>query len=172
MKILGLDPGTHRIGYGVIEVVGSNLQPTTYGCLETKPAVLLGDRLVEISDTLDTLIRDHQPDAIAIEELYFVQNVTTGLKVAEARGVLLLGARRARIPVAEYKPNLIKSTVAGYGLAGKQQVQRMVQLLLKLPSLPKPDDAADGLAIAITHAILSRNPNLEIRNVTKKILKP
>mgnify|MGYP001572078506 CR=1 FL=1 len=134
-----------------------------------------GDRLVEIDQVLTALIDQYRPDAVAIEELYFVQNVTTGLKVAEARGVLVLGVRRAHLPLAEYKPNLIKSTVTGYGLASKKQFQKMVQMLLKMPSLPTPDDAADGLAIAITHAALSRgqirNPNIEIRNTRASNLR-
>ena len=175
MRILGLDPGTHRIGYGLIDAQGQKMTAETYGCLETQAGIFPGDRLVEIDQLLASLIHQYRPEVVAIEELYFVQNVTTGLRVAEARGVLVLGSRRAGLPIAEYKPNLIKSTVTGYGLASKQQVQKMVQMLLNLPTLPKPDDAADGLAIAMCHAVLSRgkiqNSHIEIRNDSKKILK-
>lgn len=141
----------------MIDAVGSQLAVRTFGCLEPTPAALPGDHLIEINRACRELITAYRPDAVAIEDLHFVQNVTTGLKVAEARGVLVLAVRQAGLLLAEYKPNQIKSTVAGYGLAPKQQIQRMVQLLLKLPTLPKPDDAADGLAIAITHAILGRH---------------
>jgi crossover junction endodeoxyribonuclease RuvC len=160
MIIMGIDPGTHRLGYGAVHVAGSKLTAITYGCIEPKKDVLAGDRLLEIFDSITRLVSDIKPDSVAIEELFFAKNVTTGLHVAEARGVVILAARQAQVPIAEYKPNAIKSAVAGYGLAQKPQMQKMVQMLLGLKELPKPDDAADGLAIAICHAVLGRQAQL------------
>lgn len=161
MVILGIDPGTHRLGWGAIHVAGSKFTAIEYGCIEPGKDVLPGDRLLEIFTSVSKMITDIRPDSIAIEDLYFAKNVTTGLRVAEARGVVILAARQAGLPIAEYKPNAIKSAVAGFGLAQKPQMQKMVQMLLGLKELPKPDDAADGLAIAICHAVLGRNPQLK-----------
>lgn len=163
MKILGLDPGTHRLGWGIIDTHGSQTDLVAFGCLEPGKNLLPADRLVVLYQQLTDLMSLHQPDVVAVEELYFVQNVTTGLRVAEVRGVILLAIRQALLPVAEYKPNLIKATVTGYGHADKRQVQKMVQLLLHLDKPPKPDDAADGLAIALCHAIHARNSKLQIK---------
>ncbi len=137
----------------MIEAQNLNFMSLAYGCVEPKNLVLAGDHLLVIFNEVTKIITEYKPDIMAIEELYFLQNVTTGLRVAEARGVAILAARQALIPIAEYKPNMIKSTVAGYGHATKPQMQKMVQIQLKLATLPKPDDAADGLAIAICHAI-------------------
>lgn len=156
-RILGVDPGTHRMGYGVVDATGPHsMAAIDYGCIEPSRTSAPADRLVELYTALAGLIRRWQPAVMAIEELYFMKNVTTGLRVAEARGVALLAARQAAIAVAEYKPATVKLTVAGHGQAAKPQVQKMVQLLLHLSSPPKPDDAADGLALAISHAVLSR----------------
>lgn len=155
--ILGIDPGTHRLGYGLIRASGLRIEMLTYGCIEPTGPLEPADRLVVLYDQLVALMKEHKPDQVAVEELYFVKNVTTALRVAEARGVILLAARQQLIHVAEYKPTAIKAAVTGHGQAPKQQMQRMVQLLLKLPTLPRPDDAADGLAIAICHSLLGRH---------------
>lgn len=158
MRILGIDPGTHRLGYGVIDKQGSRLVAVTYGCLQTNRLATTAGRLQEIFKEVTNIVTKYSPDQIAIEELYFMQNVTTALRVAEARGVVLLAAVQAGLVIAEYKPNAIKAAVAGYGMASKQQIQKMVQLQLKLTVLPKPDDAADGLAVAMCHALVGRLP--------------
>lgn len=151
MVLLGIDPGTHRMGYGVIDYTHGQIQALDYGCFEPSLKLLGGQRLLDLHQRLMAVIDQYKPQALAIEQLYFAKNVTTGLRVAEARGVVLLAAAQAGIPVSEYQPNQIKQAVTGSGAAPKSQMQKMVQLLLKLPSLPTPDDAADGLAIAITH---------------------
>ncbi len=161
---MGLDPGTHRLGWGVIAAQGSKTTLTAFGCIEPEVGLLSGDRLVAIHDQVTKLIKQYRPDGVAVEELHFVQNVTTGLKVAEARGVILLAIREAQLPVAEYKPNLIKAAVTGYGHADKRQIQKMVQMLFHLEKPPKPDDAADGLAVALCHALYSRNAKLLASN--------
>lgn len=152
MRILGIDPGTATVGYGVVEERDGNVAVVDYGVITTKPKD--GDtarRLQIIFDELNKLLTLHRPDAAAIEELFFGRNITTAISVGQARGVLLLALANAGIPVAEYSPPKIKEAVSGYGKASKQQVQFMVQNILGLDEIPKPDDAADGLAVAITH---------------------
>lgn len=152
LRILGIDPGTHRLGYGVIDAQGQKLTVVAFGCIEPEKAADPADRLVAIEQALLEVIERTEPGAAAIEELFFAKNVTTAFRVAEARGVAMLTCRRAGLSVAEYKPNIIKQTVTGYGSADKKQIQKMVQMLLKLDMIPKPDDAADGLAVAICAA--------------------
>jgi len=151
MIILGLDPGLATTGYGIIEMVGSKAKLIDYGVMVTKPSTPFSTRLKELSDMTANLIAAHQIDEVAIEELFFSSNKKTALAVAQARGVLVLTVEQANIINTSYKPNEIKLAVAGYGGADKQQVQYMVQKLLCLDHKPKPDDAADGLAIAICH---------------------
>ncbi len=161
MRILGLDPGTATVGYGVIEERQGQIAMVTFGVLRTRPQD--GDmarRLQKIYDGLNRLLADHQPDAAAIEQLFFGRNITTAIQVGQARGVLLLALANAGIPVAEYSPPKIKEAVSGYGNASKEQVQFMVQNLLGLDELPKPDDAADGLAVALTHYQYHRHESL------------
>jgi crossover junction endodeoxyribonuclease RuvC len=152
MRILGIDPGTATVGYGLIEENEGQLTVITYGAIVTSPKD--GDtarRLQIIYEELNELLATYQPDHAAVEELFFGRNITTAIKVGQARGVLLLALANAGIPVAEYSPPKIKESVSGYGNASKQQVQFMVQNILELDELPKPDDAADGLAVALTH---------------------
>lgn len=152
MRILGLDPGTATVGYGLIEVQDGRPTVITYGVLTTSPADgSTARRLQIVYQGLNDLIKQYQPDAAAVEELFFGRNITTAVRVGQARGVLLLALANAEIPVAEYSPPKIKEAVSGYGKASKQQVQFMVQNILELDEIPRPDDAADGLAVALTH---------------------
>ena len=152
MKILGVDPGTATTGFGVIEKSGDKLKFIDAGIISTHPATSMPDRLVEIHEGLKEIISHHKPDAVSVELLYFATNVTTAITVGQARGVVLLAAAEAGLPVAEYTPLQVKQACTGYGRADKKQIQEMVKMILKLDGIPKPDDAADGLAIAITHA--------------------
>ena len=152
MRILGLDPGTATVGYGVIDDVDGRVAVVSYGAITTRPKD--GDaarRLQIIFEKLNDLIVEFRPDAAAVEKLFFGKNITTAIKVGQARGVLLLCLANADVPIAEYSPPKIKEAVTGYGNASKEQIQYMVQNLLNLSEIPKPDDAADGLAIALTH---------------------
>ena len=152
MRILGIDPGLATIGWGVIDTNGYKHKPVTYGHIQTPTKIPVEKRLAMIYDELDDIIKKSSPEAIAIEELFFNTNITTGIRVAEARGVILLCAEHNRIPVSEYTPLQVKQSVVGYGRADKKQVITMVSLLLSLQHPPKPDDTADALAIAICHA--------------------
>jgi crossover junction endodeoxyribonuclease RuvC len=152
MRILGIDPGTATVGYGLIDEIDGQLTVISYGAIITKPQD--GDtarRLQIIYQGLNELIASFEPDMAAVEELFFGRNTTTAIKVGQARGVILLALANAGLPVAEYSPPKIKESVSGYGNASKQQVQFMVQSILNLEEMPKPDDAADGLAVALTH---------------------
>ncbi|MCA9924888.1 MAG: crossover junction endodeoxyribonuclease RuvC [Anaerolineales bacterium] len=151
MRILGLDPGTATTGYGIIDVVDGRFHPITYGVIKTSPKMAMPHRLQKIQQELQNLIDTYQPDSAGIEEVFFGRNVTTAITVGQARGVLLLTLANAEIPIGEYSPPKIKDAVTGYGKADKQQVQLMVRNLLDLEETPRPDDAADGLAVAITH---------------------
>ncbi|MGB8954869.1 MAG: crossover junction endodeoxyribonuclease RuvC [Tumebacillaceae bacterium] len=151
MRILGIDPGYGRTGYGVVDVVGNRMKSVEYGCIETKPNTPMPDRLFDIYGAVKEIIARLQPEAMAIEQLFFAKNVTTGIDVAQARGVVLLAAREAHLPIGEYTPMQVKQSLVGYGKADKKQMQEMVRMFLGLAQIPKPDDAADGLAIAITH---------------------
>jgi crossover junction endodeoxyribonuclease RuvC len=147
--VLGIDPGTAQTGYGLVERTGSRLRAIDYGSLETPAAMALPQRLLLIQDGLIELIETHRPDLVAVERLYFNKNVQTALAVGQARGVALLTAAKYSLPVHEYGPSEVKMAVTGHGRAEKGQVQRMVQTVLGLAVLPRPDDAADALAIAI-----------------------
>ncbi len=151
MRVLGIDPGTAITGYGVIEGEGDSLVVTTYGVITTPANQPLAQRLQHIYRELRALITEWHPDSAAVEELFFSKNARTALSVGHARGVALLALTEAGLPIQEYKPAEVKQAVAGYGNAPKQQVQGMVQLLLNLDELPRPDDAADALAVAICH---------------------
>ncbi len=156
MKILGIDPGIALVGYGVIQFEGSKLTPLEYGCIETLAHCPLPDRLGIIYDELNALIDHYQPDQMAFEELFYFRNQKTVIPVAQARGVEVLCGRRHGLPLYEFTPPQIKLAITGYGRANKLQIQRSVQKLLQLDLLPKPDDAADGLAVAITLAFSQR----------------
>jgi len=149
MRALGFDPGTATTGYGVVESRGSRLTHVAHGVIATSPKWHFADRLKFIFEEASRLLELFKPDAVAVERLFFVQNVTNGIQVAQARGVLVLAAAQAGLPVGEFSPTEAKTAVVGYGHADKRQVQEMVKLLLSLDSLPKPDDAADALAMAI-----------------------
>lgn len=152
MRILGLDPGTATVGYGLIDVVDGQPSVVAYGVLSTTPDDgNTASRLQLIYEGLNELLEEYKPDAAAVEELFFGRNITTAIRVGQARGVLLLALANAGLPVAEYSPPKIKEAVSGYGKASKQQVQFMVQNMLDLDEIPRPDDAADGLAVALTH---------------------
>lgn len=152
MRILGIDPGYGITGFGLIESQRNSLRLLTCGAITTPPNTDFNWRLTVIYNDMQELLRTAQPDAVAIEELFFGQNVTTGIKVAQSRGVILLAVQQAGIPVFEYKPMQVKQAVVGYGKATKHQVMDMTKRLLRLESVPKPDDAADAVAIALCHA--------------------
>jgi crossover junction endodeoxyribonuclease RuvC len=152
VRILGIDPGTATTGFGIIESHGSKLKFVDAGVITTLPVDRMADRLGILHRELTEIITEYQPDQISVELLYFATNVTTAISVGQARGVVLLCAGMAQVPIGEYTPLQVKQAVTGYGKAGKRQVQEMVQSLLGLNDIPKPDDAADALAIAITHA--------------------
>ena len=148
MIVLGIDPGTAALGYGIVERRGGRLREVDHGVLRTSPDLSMPERLLEIHSTVDELLSLHQPDVMGVERLFFSRNVQTALAVGQARGVVLLAAAQHGTPVREATPNEVKSAIAGYGAADKEQVQRMVQLVLGMSELPRPDDAADALAIA------------------------
>ena len=152
MRILGIDPGYAIVGFGIIETDGVRHQLVRCGAITTPAGVPIAKRLLQIASDMAELIRIFKPEQMAIEELFFSQNVTTGIAVAQARGVLLMTAERAGLPIAEYTPSQVKQAVVGYGRAEKKQVMELTKTLLGLQATPKPDDAADALAIAICHA--------------------
>jgi crossover junction endodeoxyribonuclease RuvC len=149
MIVLGIDPGTASLGYGIVERRGSSLRAVDYGCLTTSPDAPLADRLHHIHALVAELIETHTPDIVAVERLFFSRNAQTAFAVGQARGVVLLAAAQAGIPVREATPNEVKLGVTGYGAADKGQVARMVTVILQLGEVPHPDDASDALAIAI-----------------------
>jgi crossover junction endodeoxyribonuclease RuvC len=151
MRILGLDPGTATTGYGIVDVVEGEFTAVTYGVIKTPASMAMPQRLQLIQQELQQLLDEYQPDSVGIEEVFFGRNVTTAITVGQARGVLLLTLANAGLPIGEYSPPKIKDAVTGYGKADKAQVQMMVRNLLDLEETPRPDDAADGLAVAITH---------------------
>ncbi len=157
MRILGIDPGYAIIGYGIIENDNGKLRPLDYGAVETPAKLPTADRLIMIEEKITEMITEVEPDEIALEELFFNTNITTGIKVAQARGVILLSCAKRCDRLFEYTPLQIKSTVTGNGMATKQQIQYMVRSLLRLKETPKPDDAADALAAAICHAYTVRD---------------
>ncbi len=152
MRILGIDPGLAIVGWGVIDVCGGQYKPVGYGAIRTPAHTDIGLRLQMIYADMKALISEFHPDEMSIEELFFNQNRTTGISVAEARGVLLLAAAQCGVPVFEYTPMQIKQAVVGYGKAEKHQVIAMVTTMLRLKAAPKPDDTADAVAAALCHA--------------------
>ena len=151
MIILGVDPGYATVGYGVVQTSGGRYRPVEYGAVVTKAGEPFGCRLESIFDTLSALMASCRPDAVSIEKLYFQNNQKTAIGVAEARGVILLAAQKAGAPIFEYTPLQVKLAVTGYGQAKKPQVMEMTRRLLCLAQVPKPDDTADALAMAICH---------------------
>ena len=151
MRILGLDPGTATTGYGIVDGEGDTLTVVTYGVITTSARKPMPRRLEKIYAELGELIETYRPDAAAIEKLFFGRNVTTAITVGQARGVLLLRLAHANLSIGEYEPAKIKESITGYGNADKAQMQLMVRHLLQPEETPRPDDAADGLAVAVTH---------------------
>jgi crossover junction endodeoxyribonuclease RuvC len=156
MRILGIDPGIGRMGWGVVEENSGKLKAVDYGCIETAPNSPIAERLKIVFESIQTIIAAHNPDALSIEELFFNTNAKTAFVVGQARGVVLLAAAQANVPVSIYTPLQIKMALTGYGRAEKSQVGYMVKTLLLLSTVPKPDDTADALAIALTHAFSRR----------------
>lgn len=152
MLILGLDPGFGITGYGLINSISNRISPVSYGAITTPSTMPFSQRLLEIRNQLRDLIDEYKPDAAAIEDLFFNTNITTAIKVAQGRGVAVATVAEYGIPLYEYTPLKVKTAVTGYGRAEKKQVQEMVRTLLKLDKVPKPDDAADALALAICHS--------------------
>jgi crossover junction endodeoxyribonuclease RuvC len=158
VKIFGIDPGSERTGYGCVETDGSRHRLIVCGTISSPASTTFPDRLLAIHTRLAALLAECRPDCVAIETLFFATNVRSALKLGHARGVAMLAAVEAGVPVAEYTPAEIKRAVVGYGRADKPQVQQMVKLILGLPSVPSPHDAADALAVAICH-VHSRLPD-------------
>ncbi|MDA3803062.1 MAG: crossover junction endodeoxyribonuclease RuvC [Patescibacteria group bacterium] len=147
--ILGLDPGIADTGYGVIRDNGSSIECLTYGSIQTSPKLSLANRLEELFNSLNDIIKEYKPDYVAVEELFFNKNVKTALIVGQARGVIILSIKINNLDLKEFTPPQVKQAVTSYGRATKNQVQKMVKMILKLKEIPKPDDAADALAVAI-----------------------
>ncbi len=152
MRILGIDPGFATIGFGVVEAARAEVKMVTYGAVTTPAGLPLSKRLFQISNDMEDLIGQVKPDVISIEELFFNTNITTGIAVAHGRGVILCAAEKCGVPLYEYTPGQVKLAVTGYGKAEKRQVMDMTRRLLKLKAVPRPDDAADALALALCHA--------------------
>ena len=167
MRFLGIDPGIAIVGFGFIDKTGSKLTPVQYGCIQTEAHTPDEERLLHVYEAMLQLIDKYKPDAVALEKLFFNRNVTTAMSVSQARGVLIPAAIQRGLPIAEYTPMQVKQAVVGYGKAEKRQVQEMVRMYLKLQTIPKPDDVADALAVAICHAH-SYALNSRINEVLKK----
>jgi crossover junction endodeoxyribonuclease RuvC len=151
MRVLGIDPGSETLGWGVIEGTGLKYAPVDFGTVKSSPREKFSRRLLKIYTGLTDVIEKFKPDVLSVEEAFYAVNVSVAMKLGQVRGVVLLLGEQAGMEIAEYSPRLIKQTVVGYGNAEKHQVQEMVRLLLKLKNVPQPHDAADALAIAICH---------------------
>lgn len=163
MRILGIDPGTAITGFGILDQMGNHLIANEFGVIRTSADMDMPHRLVIIYQELISIIQKYRPEAIAVEELFFNRNVTTAISVGQARGIVLLAAAQMELEIAEYTPLQVKMAVVGFGGAVKKQIQEMVKILLNLDSIPRPDDAADALAIAICHAHSHTGCNLDRR---------
>ena len=152
MRIIGIDPGLAIVGWGVVESVRGVVRPIAYGAITTPAHTPIEDRLLMIATDLEAILKKYEPEEMAVEELFFTNNITTGISVAEARGVILCTAKRCGVKISEYTPPQVKQAVVGYGKAEKHQVIAMVTSILGLPKPPKPDDTADAIAIAICHS--------------------
>ncbi|MBR1554169.1 MAG: crossover junction endodeoxyribonuclease RuvC [Oscillospiraceae bacterium] len=156
MRILGIDPGYAIVGFGIVDYAGANFAPIDYGAILTEAHTPFTERLCSIDIDIHEVFRRYEPDCMAVEKLYFTSNQKTAIDVAQARGILILAAAKKKIPVFEYTPLQVKMAVVGYGKAEKKQVMNMTKNILKLEQIPKPDDAADALAIAICHGHFCR----------------
>ncbi|URN92925.1 MAG: crossover junction endodeoxyribonuclease RuvC [Candidatus Pristimantibacillus lignocellulolyticus] len=162
MRVLGIDPGIAIVGFGFVDKEGHKLTPVQYGAIQTEAHTPQEERLLQVYESAGALMDKYKPDSVAIEKLFFNRNVTTAFAVGEARGVIILAAAQRGLSIAEYTPLQVKQAVVGYGKAEKRQVQEMVKMFLKLSAIPKPDDVADALAVAICHAhsaVLSQKIN-------------
>lgn len=169
MRILGIDPGVATIGFGCIEAQRGQTQMLTYGAITTPAGLPLSKRLYQIAMDMEELIAQVKPDVIAVEELFFNTNITTGISVAHGRGVILCAAEKCGIPLYEYTPSQVKLAVVGYGKADKHQVMDMTRRLLHLKGIPRPDDAADALALALCHARSATSRLPQLNNVKETI---
>jgi len=158
--VLGIDPGSAITGYGLVKETGNKLTAIDYGCIRTSPSLPAESRLQKIYDEITGIIRKYRPDGFAVEELFFNKNVRTALVVGQARGVIMLAGSQNGLPVFEYTPLQVKQAVVGFGRADKKQVQFMVKTILFLPEIPKPDDVADALAVAICHTHYNKSANI------------
>jgi crossover junction endodeoxyribonuclease RuvC len=156
MIVIGIDPGLAIVGFGVISTKNGTITPISYGCIRTSAENKNPQRLAQIYSEVNSLIEKYNPEIIAVERLFFNTNVTTAMSVSEARGVIFLAAQQKNIPVFEYTPSQVKQAITGSGRADKKQMQEMIRRLLNLDEIPQPDDAADGLSIAICHINISR----------------
>ena len=157
LKILGIDPGTAILGWGIIEKSGTSIKPIKYGCINTSSDTEMPKRLFQIFSQLCDIIEEEKPDCAAVEQLFFFKNQKTVIPVAQARGVAIVACETLQIPVAEYTPLQVKQALTGYGRAEKSQIQQMVKVICKLKECPKPDDVADALAVAICHSQTNRS---------------
>ena len=169
MRVLGIDPGYAIVGWGVVEYVGNRFAPVGYGAVVTEKDTPFEQRLVEIYEGVLDICKRYKPEALSIEKLYYQHNQTTVIGVAEARGVILLAAAQCGVPIYEYTPMQVKQAVTGYGKAVKKQVQEMTRVLLHLPAVPKPDDTADALAMAITFCHTNGN---QLNRYTRRVAGP
>ena len=156
MRILGIDPGTGIVGFGIIDLIKGNSTFIDAGVITTPAHQADSDRLITIYEDLEDIISQQKPDVMAVEKLFFIRNITTDMSVSQARGVVLLLGRQQKLQLFEYTPLQIKQAVTGYGKADKKQIQEMVKVILRLPNIPKPDDAADALATAICCSVSMR----------------
>ncbi|CAM4198359.1 crossover junction endodeoxyribonuclease RuvC [Paenibacillus endophyticus] len=152
MRVLGIDPGYAIVGFGFIDKIGHKLTPVQYGAILTEAHTPAEQRLLQVYESAGALMDKYKPDTVGVEKLFFNRNVTTAFDVAQARGAIILAAAQRGLPIGEYTPLQVKQAVVGYGKAEKKQVQEMVKMFLKLSAVPKPDDVADALAVAICHA--------------------
>ena len=165
MRIFGIDPGSRRTGYGCIDTDGSRCRVVVCGAITVPARTPFSDKLTRVYDELASLLARHRPACVAIEEVFFARNASSALKLGHVRGVAMLAASKAGLPVAEYAPTEVKRTVVGYGRADKRQVQQMVALLLGLDEAPAPYDVSDALALAVCHAHTTSSPLAAVRSV-------
>lgn len=168
MLVLGIDPGYAIVGWGLVDFTHGRLTPLAFGAITTQAGEPFPDRLLKISERTAAVLDKYKPQAVSVEKLYFASNTTTAIDVAQARGVIITEAARRHIDIFEYTPMQVKQAVVGYGLAEKKQVMEMTRQLLKLKEVPKPDDTADALAVAICHAHSFHSQSYELLNNFKK----
>ncbi len=167
MRVIGIDPGTAIVGYGIIDFKDNRYEVVDYGCIYTHKDLPMPKRLLKISEEMSSLLEKYKPDHMAVEELFYFKNNKTVISVGQARGVIILEGVKKDIPLADYTPLQVKMGITGYGKAEKKQVQLMVQKVLKLKEIPKPDDAADALAIAVTHINALNSSSYSLQRVEK-----